>query len=108
SYNRQHRFIASAAHELRTPIAILRMKIDAATDKGLRSLLPDVSRLATLSEQLLDLHRLDNGAPSDRIDLVAIARLVAADLAPVLIASGKAVEVIVEKPRMIMGNSGSI
>ncbi|WP_245007053.1 sensor histidine kinase [Rhizobium laguerreae] len=108
SYNRQHRFIASAAHELRTPIAILRMKIDAATDMGLRSLLPDVSRLATLSEQLLDLHRLDNGAPSDRIDLVAIARLVAADLAPVLIASGKAIEVIVEKPRMIMGNSGSI
>jgi signal transduction histidine kinase len=108
SYNRQHRFIASAAHELRTPIAILRMKIDAATDMGLRSLLPDVSRLATLSEQLLDLHRLDNGAPSDRIDLVAIARLVAADLAPVLIASGKAIEVIVEKPGMIMGNSGSI
>ncbi|WP_017957011.1 hypothetical protein [Rhizobium leguminosarum] len=36
-------------------------------------------------------------APSDRIDLVAIARLVAADLAPVLIASGKAIEVIVEK-----------
>ncbi|XKM40649.1 sensor histidine kinase [Rhizobium ruizarguesonis] len=108
SYNRQHRFIASAAHELRTPIAILRMKIEAATDMGLRSLLPDVSRLATLSEQLLDLHRLDNGAPSDRIDLVAIARLVAADLAPVLIASGKAIEVIVEKPGMIMGNSGSI
>lgn len=107
-YDRQHRFIASAAHELRTPIAILRMKIDAATDKGLRSLLPDVSRLATLSEQLLDLHRLDNGVPSDRIDLVALARSVAADLAPVLIASGKAVEVIVEQPGMIVGNTGSI
>ncbi|MGR9284950.1 sensor histidine kinase [Rhizobium johnstonii] len=108
SYNRQHRFIASAAHELRTPIAILRMKIDAATDMGLRSLLPDVSRLATLSEQLLDLHRLDNGAPSDRIDLVALARSVVADLAPVLIASGKAIEVIVEQPGKIMGNTGSI
>ncbi|WP_028003854.1 sensor histidine kinase [Sinorhizobium meliloti] len=105
-YDRQHRFIASAAHELRTPIAILRMKIDAATDKDLRSLLPDVSRLATLSEQLLDLHRLDNGAPSDRIDLVAIARSVAADLAPVLIAAGKTIEVIVEQPGM--GNTGSI
>ncbi|WP_234841515.1 sensor histidine kinase [Sinorhizobium meliloti] len=107
-YDRQHRFIASAAHELRTPIAILRMKIDAATDKGLRSLLPDVSRLATLSEQLLDLHRLDNRVPSDRIDLVALARSVAADMAPVLIASGKAVEVIVERPGMIVGNNGSI
>ncbi|MGV6876049.1 sensor histidine kinase [Pseudochelatococcus sp. B33] len=107
-YDRQHRFIASAAHELRTPIAILRMKIDATKDKGMRSLLPDVSRLATLSEQLLDLHRLDNGALSDRIDLVVLARSVTADLAPVLIASGKTIEVAVEQPGSIRGNAGSI
>ncbi len=107
-YDRQHRFIASAAHELRTPIAILRMKIDATKDKGMRSLLPDVSRLATLSEQLLDLHRLDNGAPSDRVDPVVLARSVAADLAPVLIASGKTIEVVVERPGSISGNIRSI
>jgi len=107
-YDRQHRFIASAAHELRTPIAILRMKIDAAKDKGMRSLLPDVSRLATLSEQLLDLHRLDNGAPSDWINLAGLARNVAADLAPMLIASGKTIEVVVEQSGSISGNSGSI
>jgi len=107
-YDRQHRFIASAAHELRTPIAILRMKIDAAKDKGMRSLLPDVSRLANLSEQLLDLHRLDNGTPSDRTDLVVLARSVAGDLAPMLIASGKTIEVVVVQPGSIMGNAGSI
>ncbi|MAM38726.1 MAG: two-component sensor histidine kinase [Erythrobacter sp.] len=107
-YDRQHRFIASAAHELRTPIAILKMKIDAANDRGMRSLLQDVSRLATLSEQLLDLHRLDNSAPSDRIDLVALARSVAADLAPLLIASDKTIEVIAERPGSMMGNAGSI
>lgn len=107
-YERQHRFIASAAHELRTPIAILRMKIDAANDPGVRSLAPDVSRLANLSEQLLDLHRLDNGAPSDRIDLAALARGIAADLAPMLIASGKTIEVVVGKPGMVMGNVGAI
>lgn len=107
-YDRQHRFIASAAHELRTPIAILKMKIDAANDRGMRSLLPDVSRLSTLSEQLLDLHRLDNSAPSDRIDLVALARSVAADLAPLLIASDKTIEVIAERPGSMTGNAGSI
>jgi signal transduction histidine kinase len=69
SYARQQRFIASAAHEMRIPIAILRMKVGVADDKGIRSLLPDVSRIANLSEQLLDLHCLDNGAPTDRIDL---------------------------------------
>lgn len=107
-YDRQHRFIASAAHELRTPIAILRMKIDASNDKGIRSLLPDVSRLANLAEQLLDLHRLDNDASTDRIDLAVLARSVAADLAPVLIASGKAIEVVVEQAGTIRGNAGSI
>lgn len=107
-YDRQHSFIASAAHELRTPIAILRIKIDAAKDKGMRSLLPDLSRLATLSEQLLDLHRLDNGTPSDRIDLAVLVRSVAADLAPMLIASGKTIEVVVVQPGSIVGNAGSI
>ncbi len=33
-YEQQRRFIASAAHELRTPIAILRLKIDTADRAG--------------------------------------------------------------------------
>lgn len=108
SYERQHRFIASAAHELRTPIAILRMKIDTATEPAVRALSGDVSRLANLSEQLLDLHRLDNGAPNDRIGLASLARRVAADLAPVLISADKTIEVLVEKPVPIIGNAGSV
>lgn len=40
--------------------------------------------------------------PSDPIDLVVLARSLAADLAPVLIASGKAIEVVVEQPGMII------
>ena len=107
-YERQHRFIASAAHELRTPIAVLRMKIEAADDEGMQRLLPDVSRLANLAEQLLDLHRLDNGAPTERIDLAMLARTVAADLAPVLIAADKAIEVRVERTGEIVGNAGSM
>lgn len=107
-YDRQHRFIASAAHELRTPIAILRMKIDASTDKGIRSLSPDVSRLSNIAEQLLDLHRLDNGALDDRIDLAELARNVAADMAPMLIATNKTIEVVVAGRGMIVGNAGSI
>ncbi|WSG98191.1 HAMP domain-containing sensor histidine kinase (plasmid) [Rhizobium johnstonii] len=104
----QRRFITSAAHELRTPVAILRMKIDASTDQGLRSLLPDVSRLATLSEQLLDVHRLNNGPTTGQIDLGVLARRVAADLAPVLIATGRTIEVLVIRPGLIRGDAGSI
>ncbi|HEX8678829.1 MAG TPA: histidine kinase dimerization/phospho-acceptor domain-containing protein, partial [Chthoniobacterales bacterium] len=58
-YERQRRFIASAAHELRTPIAILRVKVDAAHDPAVRLLGRDVERLGTLADQLLDVQRLD-------------------------------------------------
>lgn len=107
-HERRERFIASAAHELRTPIAILRMKVEASHDRGVRSLLPDVLRLVNVSEQLLDLHRLDHGAPPERIDLGALARGVAADLAPLLIASGKSIAVVVTRPGTIVGHAGSL
>jgi two-component system, OmpR family, sensor histidine kinase TctE len=107
-YERQRRFIASAAHELRTPIAILRMKIDTAEAPAVRSLAGEVARLANLSEQLLDLHRLDNGAPTERVDPAALARRVVADLAPILIAAGKTIALQVDAPAPIMGNAGAI
>ncbi len=107
-HERQQRFIAAAAHELRTPIAILRMKIEASAAPTVRALAPDIARLSTLSEQLLDTHRLEQGEPSDRIDLTALARGVAADLAPVLVASGKTIEVVIGRPGAILGHAGSI
>ncbi len=91
-YERQRRFIASAAHELRTPIAILRAKVDAASDAATRNLGKDVQRLATLAEQLLDLERLDTERNDEELDLAALVRRVVADLAPLLIASGRTVE----------------
>lgn len=45
-YVGQRRFIASAAHELRTPIAILRIKIGDSPDAATRRLQVDVARLA--------------------------------------------------------------
>jgi two-component system sensor histidine kinase TctE len=107
-YERQRRFIASAAHELRTPIAILRVKVDAAEDAATRRLGSDVERLANLAEQLLDLQRLDADRNDETIDLAALARRVAGDLAPLLIASDRMIEVIVEDARSIRGDTGAI
>jgi two-component system, OmpR family, sensor histidine kinase TctE len=107
-YDRQRRFIASAAHELRTPIAILRIKVDAAEDAATRRLVGDVDRMANLTEQLLDLQRLDAVKTDENIDLTGLVRRVAADLAPLLIASDRSIEVVVEGVRLIRGDVGAV
>lgn len=107
-YERQRRFIASAAHELRTPIAILRVKVDAAGDATSRLLSGEVTRLATLAEQLLDLHRLDSDGTMEPADLAGLARRVAADLAPLLISAGKSVEVSVDRVDPVRINVGAM
>lgn len=107
-YERQRRFIASAAHELRTPIAILRVKVDAADDAACRRLAHDVDRLANLAEQLLDLQRLDTGRLDEVIELAGLARFVAGNLAPLLIASDRTIEVIADTHCSIKGDTGAI
>ncbi|MDH0169901.1 HAMP domain-containing histidine kinase [Stenotrophomonas sp. GD04145] len=107
-HERQQRFIAAAAHELRTPIAILRVKIEAADDATSRSLSVEVARLATLAEQLLDLHRLDSAAHLETIHLARLAKRVVADLAPLLIQSGRTVAVVVEPHHPIQGETGAV
>lgn len=107
-YERQRRFIASAAHELRTPIAILRAKVDASDDAAVRRLGADVHRLATLAEQLLDLQRLDAEGRDEDLDLAALIRRVAGDLAPLLIASGRTIEVLIDDPAPCRGDAGAL
>lgn len=107
-YERQQRWIASAAHELRTPIAILRVKVDAADEPATRRLGSDVERLANLAEQLLDLQRLDLARNDEDIELAPLVRRVAAELAPLLIASDHTIEVVAAQARPIRGDAGAI
>ncbi|WP_024506968.1 HAMP domain-containing sensor histidine kinase [Bradyrhizobium sp. ARR65] len=89
-YARHQRFVADAAHELRTPIAILNTRLEALPPSSERArLLEDVARLATLADQLLDIQRLEQNRNSFAlVDLVALAQRAAADLAPLAIAAG--------------------
>jgi signal transduction histidine kinase len=77
----ERRFTADAAHELRTPLAALRMRVQllerqqAGPAEPLRALREDVDRCTALVESLLALARLDpdNAAPARQaVDLAAL------------------------------------
>jgi signal transduction histidine kinase len=85
---KQRAFIADAAHELRTPIAALRARMEATLppDQAAR-LAPDFDRLSRLAGQLLRLAEVDTlgVAAEERADLAAIARDVLAEMAPLAV-----------------------
>jgi two-component system OmpR family sensor kinase len=86
------RFVANAAHELRTPVAILTARLDAPRDEGfVPALQRDAQRIRNIVEQLLATSRLGGpgAAPSQAVDMVEIARRVAADATLLAIQSGR-------------------
>ncbi|MGL5165099.1 MAG: sensor histidine kinase [Afipia sp.] len=89
-YERHKRFLTDAAHELRTPIAILTTRVSSLpTGPEKTRLLEDATRLTVLTGQLLDLQRLDQQLNQfGSVDLVGIARRVVLDLAPLAFAAG--------------------
>jgi signal transduction histidine kinase len=110
-YTQQKRFLADAAHELRTPIAILHTNLEAMPDsRQQRKLLNDVGRLANTAEQLLDLHRIDNNMQSmQEVDLVPLCKSVAGDLAPNAIAAGYELSFATDRDRIpVWGDAGAL
>jgi signal transduction histidine kinase len=89
-YETHKRFLVDAAHELRTPIAILQTRLESLSlGPDARRVLEDVARLSTLADQLLDLQRVNQQVdPLSDVDIVAVGRMVVADLAPLAIAAG--------------------
>lgn len=96
---RRRRFITDVAHELRTPLAVVALRIEALEDDNARQdLRRGVGRLTNLVAQMLDLERLSlSDQQRGEIDLVAVARDVLADLAPMAIKAGY--EVSLDAPR---------
>ena len=76
AFEAQHRFVANAAHELRTPLTALQGSLEvllrgsqddpAAVARLTQGMYREVTRLARLCEQLLDLTRVNASAPVHR------------------------------------------
>lgn len=97
---RQRSFTALAAHELGTPLAALRARIDAlpADLSDRRQLAASLDRTTRLVDQLLAVARLESGqiAPDENLDLREVAETVAAEMAPVAGASDR--DLVLELP----------
>ena len=99
-------FVADVAHELRTPLAVIRAQLAISATPLARVLELDFFRMERLVQQLLDRMRL-NGIrfeADEVLELGEVAREVAGFLAPLAIAKGRSIEVLGgEMPVQIVG-----
>ncbi|RZI68981.1 MAG: two-component sensor histidine kinase [Pseudomonas sp.] len=97
--SRERRFIADAAHEMRTPLAVLRVhaqnvleaRDDAQRNESLSYLIVGVDRTTRLVNQLLTIARLEPGAgpvPTRSADAVAAVRDSLVQMTPWVLSRG--------------------
>lgn len=90
---RQRRFIANSAHELRTPVAILRTRLEKLDEACIKQELKrDAQRIQTILEQLLVLAQVEErgtAAPMPELDLGETALAVTADYTPLALSNGR-------------------
>lgn len=87
---REREFVANAAHELRTPLAVIRIGAERVEPHGAQaSLLAGIERMTRTTAQLTNLARVEGRSPmSHDVDIAAVARDVCCALAPVADARG--------------------
>jgi two-component system sensor histidine kinase QseC len=117
---RERRFSADVAHELRTPLAAMMIHLEsvalaadqAEREVSLTSARHGLSNLARRVEQLLALARLEAGAASQqraRVDLVVVAMDMIDELAPMIADSGVSLSLTRVSPTLVvLGNEAAL
>ena len=111
----ERRFAADAAHELRTPLAVLRAGLEVALgrertpadySRTLGAALGEVIGLCAMADQLLALARLDQEAAldSEALELGPIVREVAEAVEPLTQANGLVLDTTVAERVFVAGN----
>ena len=102
AFLRRKRFIADVAHELRTPLAILNMHVEALPEGTAKAdLQRTVFRLGHMVGQMLDAERLTLAARHrEQVDLVELGREAVANMAPMAVANGYEVSFSAAVPQL--------
>lgn len=98
-------FSADAAHELRTPITIARLRATEIADAGLRAaLIADLDGLANTVGRLLDIAELDTIAKfiPQPVDLSNLAEQCISTIAPLAFRQGKTLELLSGNARNVV------
>ena len=93
-FTAQREFVADAAHELRTPLAILRAEVEARADRETADgLLADIDSMTRIVNQLIDTAESDTltVGPGDVSDLQSICTDVASFMAPIAVVQSKSI-----------------
>lgn len=101
AYQAEKRLTADAAHELRTPLAVLRMRLERARLSGdgpldWSAIQRDFRQIDRLIAQLLDLARKEQGGPVDRkpkVNLSRVAREASALMLPLVEDAGRSLTI---------------
>jgi len=115
--DRERRFTADAAHELRTPLAAIRAQAQVARGAlepgerthALDAVIAGCDRAAHVVEQMLTLARLDADSAAFEpatVDLDAVLKTTLADLAPAALAKGMDIGLAQERPVVVSGDAG--
>lgn len=104
-YRREREFTANAAHELRTPLAVLKANIETLSSlEEVPQLIDELADIERLVTQLLRLAQVDNLVlrPGEEADLHAVALAVAQQLAPAALSEGKSIELTGEEGKVLV------
>ncbi|KWV50894.1 histidine kinase [Bradyrhizobium macuxiense] len=105
----QRQFTADAAHQLRTPLAILRTRIETLkAGEGTQELHADIESMSRIVSQLLEIAELDTLVldPGETADLRAVCAEVVGSIAPYALARQKDIALRgTEEPVPVKGNA---
>jgi two-component system, OmpR family, sensor kinase len=120
AFEAQQHFVADAAHELRSPLAALKLQVqslqrapdDAARSLAMERLTSGIDRATQLVGQLLILARqearLTADEPPERLSLLDLARDAVVDITPVAEARGIDVGLVDSDPAVIDGHADAL